>query len=58
MARQLIQGSSYDVLALSETWLNSNVTNVEVEIKGYKLTRLDRLRKTGGGVCIYTLILQ
>lgn len=45
---------NYDVLAVSESWLNSSVTNAAVEIEGYKLTRLDRLRKTGGGVCLYT----
>ncbi len=39
-----------DILALSETWLNSTVTNAEVEIKDYKLTRLDRIGKTEGGV--------
>ena len=44
----------YDVLALSESWLNSTMTNAEVEIDGYKLTRLDRLGKIGGGVCAYT----
>ena len=41
-------------LALSESWLNSTVTNAEVEIEGFKLTRLDRLGKTGGGVCVYS----
>ena len=30
------------------------VTNAEVEIEGFKLTRLDRLGKTGGGVCVYS----
>ncbi len=30
------------------------MTNAEVEIKDYKLTRLDRIGKTGGGVCVYT----
>ena len=44
----------YDVLAVSESWLNSTVTNAEVEIDGYKLTRLDRPGKSGGGVCVYT----
>ena len=43
-----------DILALSETWLNSTVTNAEAEIKDYKLTRLDRIGKTVGGVCVYT----
>ena len=45
---------NYDILALSESWLNSTVTNAGVEIEGFKLTRLDRLGKTGGGVCVYS----
>ena len=45
---------NYDILALSESRLNSTVTNAEVEIKGFKLTRLDHLGKTGRGVCVYS----
>ena len=44
----------YDVLAVSESWFNSTVTNGEIEMVGYKVTRLNRLGKTGGGVCVYT----
>lgn len=52
--RKLMQEKGYDVLAVSESWLNSTVTNAEIEIESYKLTRLDRLCKSGGGVCVYT----
>ena len=40
---------NYDVLAISESWLNSTTTNAEVEIAGYKITKLDRTKKIGGG---------
>ena len=40
---------NYDILAISESWLNSTTTNAEVEIAGYKITRLDRTRKLGEG---------
>ena len=43
-----------DVLAISESWLNSTTKNAEVEIAGYKITRLDRTKTVWGGVCIYT----
>ena len=46
---------SLDVLAVSESWLNSSVKNAEVEIQGYKISRLDRQKKIGGSVCICTL---
>ena len=52
--REHLRDTDYDILALSETWLNYTVTNAEVETKDYKLTRLDRIGKTGGGVCVYT----
>ena len=51
--RELISDNKVDVLAISETWLNSSISNAEVEIQGYKIHRLDRKRKRGGGVCIY-----
>jgi hypothetical protein len=34
---------------MSETWLNSTVTNGEIAIDDYKIYRLDRLHKKGGG---------
>ena len=43
----------YGILAVSESWLNSSVTNAEVEIEGYKLIRLDRPKHRAGGVCVY-----
>ena len=52
--RCLVKENCYDVFAVSESWLNSTVSNAEVEIEGYKLSRLDRTTKSGGGVCVYT----
>lgn len=33
--------------------MNSTISNSEISIDGYKLYRLDRLHKKGGGVCAY-----
>jgi hypothetical protein len=52
--RCLVKVKDYDVFAVSESWLNSTISNAEVEIEGYKLSRLDRTRKSGGWVCVYT----
>lgn len=52
--RQLAHDTNLDIIAISESWLNSTVINAEVEIAGYKLSRVDRLGKPGGGVCVYT----
>ncbi len=52
--RELNGEHQYDILTISESWLNSTVKNPEVEIEGYRLLRLDRLGKRGGGVCVFT----
>ena len=51
--RELVVNEKPDILALSETWLNSSITNTEVNIQGYNIYRLDRKHKKGGGICIY-----
>ena len=40
------------ILALSETWLDSSVTDAEIHLSGYRLFRFDRNR-FGGGVAVY-----
>lgn len=51
--RQTFINSDVHLIAVSESWLKSNVTNSSVSIDGYKLYRNDRPRKRGGGVCFY-----
>ena len=41
-----------DIFALTETWLDSSVSNSELAIPNYSLVRLDRNRH-GGGMAIY-----
>ena len=38
------------VLTLSDTWLNSSITDRELEIPGYDVYQVDRNTKSGGGV--------
>ena len=49
----LVAEGDFDVFTISETWFNASVQNKEYNIDGYKLMRLDRHSKTGGGVCAY-----
>lgn len=55
LVKDTILQNKFDVLTLSETWLNSSITNLELEIPGYNLYRIDRNSKTGGGVGVYVL---
>lgn len=52
--KELVYKNNYDIFVVTESWLNSTVTNAEVSLEGYKLSRLDRKKERGGGVCVYT----
>ena len=46
----------YDIVGLSETWANDNISDSELNIHGYSLYRKDRNNKfksKGGGVALY-----
>lgn len=47
--------SSYDIIALTESWLNSNISNDEVMFENFKKPyRADRITETnGGGIIVY-----
>ena len=47
--REFTQEHKPDIIAIS----NSTITNAEIEIEGFKVIRLDRLHKIGGGMCGY-----
>ncbi len=43
--KELVKLHNIDVLTISESWLNSSVTNCEIAIDDYKIHRLDRLHQ-------------
>ena len=51
LAKDIFVKNKLYVFTVSETWLDSTVSDVEVEIPGFKIHRLDRETKTGGGIC-------
>ncbi len=44
---------SPDVVCVTETWLNDNITDSELKLLGYTIMRLDRDRHGGGGYVIH-----
>ena len=45
---------NFNIICLTETWLNHNTSDDSVNINGYKLYRRDRQTdNNGGGVCVY-----
>ncbi len=50
----LINTFSVDILCISETWLNYDVTDAEVYLENHNIFRGDRLSgRRGGGVALY-----
>ena len=53
--------NSFDVIAITETWLNDNIDDKELALQGYRLFHRDRAypsalavpSATNGGVCLY-----
>ena len=49
-----IECGGYDIIAITETWLNDKILDSEVEFSGYHMARMDRCgRKRGGGLIAY-----
>ncbi|XP_051167606.1 uncharacterized protein LOC127285557 [Leptopilina boulardi] len=53
LLRSHLSMHTYDVVALSETWLTDKISNDMVDINDFNLVRRDRYGKRGGGVAIY-----
>nr|CAH7747641.1 unnamed protein product [Callosobruchus chinensis] len=49
----VVNSCNFDIIALTETWLNQNVDSDLLSLDGYQLFRNDRIDSRGGGVSIY-----
>lgn len=47
--QDLVYSGGYDLVCISETWLNESILDSEI-LPGYSIYRRDRAGKTGGGV--------
>ena len=43
----------FSILAVTGTWLDSEISDGEVAIASYRLLCKDRSGRAGGGVCVY-----
>jgi len=53
LVKEAILENKFDIFTISETWLNSSVTDLEIGIPGYVIYRIDRQAKNGGRACAY-----
>ena len=56
--KELVSDYSFDILALTETWLTSDIEDGEISIPGYSTVRSDRdktksSKSCGGGILVY-----
>ena len=49
----LVQTNEFDIVGVTESWLNNRTSSDDVSIPGYKLYRKDRGTGRGGGIGIY-----
>ena len=49
----IMDGTDFDAVSVSESWLRSRTPKDRFMIDGYKIFRTDRRNKRGGGVCLY-----
>ena len=49
-----IDSEEPDIVGIVETWLDSKVSNAELQIPGYQITRLDRQTGEHRGILLYT----
>ena len=49
----ILKKNDYDVLAISESWLDNTIADSELSIEGYNIYRKYRLNSKGGCVCLY-----
>lgn len=49
----MVSDNRCDVLCISETWLNEDISDQNISLNGYTFLRNDRVGARGGGVGIY-----
>ena len=49
-----VNSCSPDIICVSETWLKTKHNPDDFSLNGYKCFRMDRSKRRGGGICIYT----
>jgi len=49
LLQDLVYGHDFDIICLTETWLNNSINDHEILPTGYSIYRHDRAGRTGGG---------
>uniref|UniRef100_A0A8D8M2K6 Endonuclease/exonuclease/phosphatase domain-containing protein n=1 Tax=Cacopsylla melanoneura TaxID=428564 RepID=A0A8D8M2K6_9HEMI len=49
----VVSGTGLDIVCVNESWLKPGISNAEISIPGYRVSRSDRVGRRGGGVAVY-----
>lgn len=49
----VVQNANFDLVCITESWLQEHIPDSAVAINGYNLIRRDKKESTHGGVCMY-----
>ena len=53
LIKDVVLAKKFDILCISESWLDDSISDIELDIPGYDIHRLDRTNTLGGGVCTF-----
>jgi len=53
LIKDVVLAKKFDILCISESWLDNSTSDIELDIPGYDIHRLDRTNKLRGGVCTF-----
>lgn len=51
LVKETILSIKFEMFTISESWLDASVSDLEIEVPGYNICRVDGSNKTGGGIC-------
>ena len=51
----MVEDIDRDIIGITESWANTDITDAELGLTGYVMFRRDRIGRRGGGVILYVI---
>ena len=49
----MVEDTDHNIIGITESWANTDITDAELGLTGYVMFRRDRIGRRGGGVILY-----
>lgn len=56
--QNIVSGAGLDIICVTESWLDSSISDSEISILGYRVIRHDRGTRRGGGLLFISITLS